>query len=85
VVPNPSTLKIDTLRKRVNGETVPVPSQLRIRLESAGVIREGGNGLAVTAEGRRFASQKPAVTPLENKAAVDRRGQRLPFQRRSVF
>ena len=41
--PNLSNLELDILRKLVNGEAVSLSSQLRLRLELAGAIRDGAN------------------------------------------
>ena len=87
-----TNLELDLLRKLVNGEAASLSSQLRLRLEMAGVLRDGAAGIVVTATGRRLAAQKPvevaAVSPAPAaapKVARDGRGRRLPFQRRSVF
>jgi hypothetical protein len=87
-----TNLELDLLRKLVNGEAVSLSSQLRLRLEMAGVLRDGAAGMVVTAAGRRLAEQKPvevaadSPAPLRGpKVARDGRGRRLPFQRRSVF
>jgi hypothetical protein len=90
VAPNLTNLELDMLRKLVNGELVSVPPRLRLRLELAGVIREGAQGIVVTPGGRRLASQQPAVASPDSpspqtKVAVDRRGRRMPLQRKSVF
>ena len=37
-----SDLEIEILRKLVNGEAVALSSQHRVRLELAGMVREGG-------------------------------------------
>jgi hypothetical protein len=47
-----SDLEVEILRNLVNGEAVSVSSQQRVRLELAGVIREGPNGIVVTLTGR---------------------------------
>lgn len=91
-----TNLELDILRKLVNGEAVSLSSQLRLRLEMAGVLRDRAAGIVVTDAGRRLAGQKPAEvavispTPFPApapapKVARDGRGRRLPFQRRSVF
>jgi hypothetical protein len=91
-----TNLEVDLLRKLVNGEAVSLSSQLRLRLEMAGVLRDGAAGIVLTAAGRRLAAQKPAeiaagsAVPAPTpspvpKVARDGRGRRLPFQRRSVF
>jgi hypothetical protein len=85
-----SNLELDILRKLVNGEAVSLSSQLRLRLEMAGVLRDGARGIVVTEAGRRLARRKPAdvatASPApEPKVARDGRGRRLPFQRRSIF
>jgi hypothetical protein len=90
MAPNLTDFDLDILRKLINGEAVAMASHLRLRLELAGVIREGPQGILVTAAGRRMADQKPvpstpASRPTETKVPVDKRGRRLPLQRRSVF
>jgi hypothetical protein len=91
-----TNLELDLLRKLVNGEAVSLSSQLRLRLEMAGVLRDGAAGMVVTAAGRRLAQQKPVEVAADSPAPVrrpdpgpkvarDGRGRRLPFQRRSVF
>ena len=87
-----TNLDLDILRKLVNGEAVSLSSQLRLRLEMAGVLRDGAAGMVVTAAGRRLAEQKPVEVAADSpapgpgpKIARDGRGRRLPFQRRSVF
>jgi hypothetical protein len=90
MLPTLSTLELDILRKLVNGEAVSLSSQLRIRLELAGAIREGARGITVTVIGRRLARQEPAIVAADGpppgpKVARDGRGRRKPFQRRSVF
>jgi hypothetical protein len=42
-----SDLEIELLRKLVNGEAVSISSQQRVRLELAGMIREGPDGITV--------------------------------------
>lgn len=88
--PTLSTLEIDILRKLVNGEAVSLSSQLRLRLEMAGVLRDGARGIVVTEAGRRLARQKPADVATGDpapapKVARDGRGRRMPFQRKSIF
>lgn len=91
MVPNLSNLELDILRKLVNGETVSLSSQLRLRLELSGVIRDGARGVVVTAAGRQLAGRKPEKATAASgavpdaKLARDRRGRRLPFQRKSIF
>jgi hypothetical protein len=90
MAPKLSNLELDLLRKLVNGEAVSLSSQLRLRLELAGAIRDGAQGVVVTADGRRLASQKPgestAGSPAPaSKPAMDRRGRRMPHQRKSIF
>jgi hypothetical protein len=85
-----SDLEVDLLRKLVNGEAVSVSSHQRIRLELAGVIRDGARGMVVTAEGRELARRDPAKATVSSlagdvKIARDDRGRRMPFQRKSVF
>ena len=87
-----TNLELDLLRKLVNGEAVSLSSQLRLRLEMAGVLRDGASGIVVTDAGRRLADQKPVEVAADSPAPVrspkvarDGRGRRLPFQRRSVF
>jgi len=81
--------ELETLRKLANGEAVSLSSDLRLRLEMAGVIQDGARGVVLTTAGRRLANQKRDVavrSPIpEPKFALDRRGRRLPFQRKSVF
>ena len=90
MVPNLSNLELDVLRKLVNGETVSLSSQLRLRLELSGVIRDGARGIVVTTAGRQLAGTKPtnvtANSPVPNaNLARDRRGRRMPFQRKLIF
>ncbi|SEO93626.1 hypothetical protein SAMN02990966_03335 [Rhodospirillales bacterium URHD0017] len=90
MAPTLSTLELDILRKLVNGEAVTLSSQLRLRLEMAGVLRDGARGIVVTDAGKRLARQKPADVAVgsparDPQAARDARGRRKPFQRRSVF
>jgi hypothetical protein len=85
-----TSFEIAVLRKLVNGEAVSIPSQQRIRLELAGMIREGAEGIALTPSGRSLALQKPVdnVPPeaaRSIKVVRDVRGRRLPFQRKFVF
>ena len=85
-----SPLELEVLRKLVNGEAVSLSSRHRLRMELAGVIRDGARGIVVTAEGRRLASEKPedstAASPESpSQPAMDRRGRRMPHQRRSIF
>jgi hypothetical protein len=82
--------EIEILRKLVNGEAVSLSSQQRVRLELAGMIREGAGGIAVTLAGRGLARDIPAGPTAsdpapEVKVSRDRRGRRMPFQRRSIF
>jgi hypothetical protein len=85
-----SDLEIEMLRKLVNGEAVSISSQQRVRLELAGMIREGAAGIVVTLTGRRLAREKPAdasagEAALDVRVSRDRRGRRKPFQRKSIF
>ena len=85
-----SDLEIEILRKLVNGEAVTLSSQLRVRLELAGMIREGANGIVVTLTGPSLAREKPDEATSSDAApnfrvSRDTRGWRMPFQRRSVF
>jgi hypothetical protein len=85
-----SEFEVDILRKLANGEAVSLSSQLRLRLELAGAIRDGAKGIALTEEGRRQASKGPARVVSDGavrqtEVVLDRRGRRLPFQRRTVF
>jgi hypothetical protein len=89
-----SNLELDILRKLMNGQAVSLSSPLRLRLEMAGVLRDGARGIVLTDAGKRLARQKPAdvaasqptAAPTEApKVARDGRGRRLPFQRKSVF
>jgi hypothetical protein len=90
MMPNLSNLELEILRKLVNGEAVSLSSQLRLRLELSGVIRDGARGIVVTAAGRQLAGQQlekaiaDGAAP-DAKLARDRRGRRLPFQRKSIF
>jgi hypothetical protein len=59
-----SALEIELLRKLVNGEAVAVSSRQRVRLELAGMIREGRRRIALTLTGRSFAREKHADTPV---------------------
>ena len=77
-----SDLEVDLLRKLVNGEAVSVSSHQRIRLELAGVIRDGARGMVVTAEGRELARRDPAKATVSSlagdvKIARDDRGRRM--------
>lgn len=84
-----TNMELEILRKLAAGAAVTVPAQLRIRLELAGVIREGAKGLRLTAEGRLRAMQKPSTAELAatapDKVAFDKRGRRMPLRRKSVF
>ena len=85
-----SDLEIEMLRKLVNGEAVAISSQQRLRLELAGMIREGAAGIVVTLTGRRLAREKPVdasagKAAFDVKVSRDRRGRRMPFQRKSIF
>ena len=85
-----SDLEIEILGKLVNGEVVSVSSQQRVRLELAGMVREGPAGIAVTLTGRSLAREKPPETTAADAALGvgvlrDRRGRRMPFQRKSIF
>ena len=84
-----SDLEIEILRKLVNGEAVALSSQQRVRLELAGMIREGANGIVVTLTGRSLAREEPAEANCQRRSSRgqprDRRGRRMPFQRRSIF
>jgi hypothetical protein len=90
MAPTLSTLERDILRKLVNGEAVSLSSHLRLRLEMAGVLRDGARGIVVTEAGKRLALQRPADAAAgrpapDPKVARDGRARRLPFQRKSVF
>lgn len=85
-----SDLEIEMLRKLVNGEAVSISSPQRVRLELAGMIREGAAGIVVTLTGRRLAREKPAgaragEAASDVRVSRDRRGRRKPFQRKSIF
>ena len=85
-----SDLEVAILRKLINGEAVSIPSQQRVRLELAGMIREGPDGIAVTLTGRSLACEKVTHATSSDAAAGvtvsrDRRGRRMPFQRKSIF
>ena len=78
------------LHKLVNGEAISISSQQRVRLELAGMIREGAAGIVVTLSGRRSAREKPADAStgdaaFDVKISRERRGRRKPFQRKSIF
>jgi hypothetical protein len=82
--------EIELLRKLVNGEAVSISSQQRVRLELAGMIREGAKGMVVTPSGRSQARAKPAGATASGAArdinvSRDSRGRRMPLQRRSIF
>ena len=83
-------LEIEMLRKLVNGEAVSISSQQRVRLELAGMIRDGAAGIVVTLTGRRLAREKPAgasagEAAFDVRVSRDRRGRRKPLQRKSIF
>jgi hypothetical protein len=85
-----SDLEVEILRKLVNGEAVSISSQQRVRLELAGMIREGPNGIVVTVTGRGLTRHKSANATNTQaagdvKVARDSRGRRMPFQRKSIF
>ena len=85
-----SDLEIELLRKLVNGEAVSISSQQRVRLELAGMIREGAKGIVVTPTGRSLAREKPAEATASDVASDinvsrDSRGRRMPFQRKTIF
>jgi hypothetical protein len=85
-----SDLEIELLRKLVNGEAVSISSQLRVRLELSGMIKEGPKGIVVTPIGRSLARAKPAEATAsgvahEIKVSRDSRGRRMPFHRKSIF
>jgi hypothetical protein len=50
----------EVLFKLVNGQFVALSSNQRVRQELAGAIRDGAQGIVVTAEGRRLARRRPA-------------------------
>ena len=70
-----SDLEIEMLRKLVNGEAVSISSQQRVRLELAGMIREGAKGIVVTLTGRILAREKPPEATARRRSA---RRQGLP-------
>jgi hypothetical protein len=85
-----SDLEIEILRKLVIGEAVSISSQQRVRLELAGMIREGAEGIVVTLDGRSLARNKPANATGSDaapdvKVSRNSRGRRKPFQRTSIF
>jgi len=85
-----SDLEIEMLRKLVNGEAIAISSRQRLRLELAGMIREGASGIVVTLTGRRLAREKPVdasagEAAFDVKVNRDRRSRRMPFQRKSIF
>ena len=68
-----SDLEIGILQKLVNGEAVSISSQQRVRLELAGMIREGPDGIAVTITGRNLAREKsPEATATDSALGVGR-------------
>ena len=82
--------EIELVRKLVNGEAVSISSQQRVRLELAGMIKEGAKGNVVTPTGRSVAHAKPVETTVSGAArdinvSRDSRGRRMPRQRRSIF
>ena len=90
MAPTLGNLEIDILRKLVNGEAVSLSSQLRLRLEMAGVLRDSARGIVVTEAGKRLALQRPpdvaGGSPAPGpRVARDGRGRRMPFQRKSNF
>ena len=85
-----SDLEVELLRKLVNGEAVSVSSQQRVRLEFAGMIRERAGGIEVTTNGKELARRKPENESGSDAASdanvrMDKRGRRMPFQRKSSF
>jgi hypothetical protein len=90
MAPTLTYLELDILRKLVNGEAVSLSSHLRLRLEMAGVLRDGARGIVVTDAGRRLAQQRPAGVAASGRApdpkvARDGRGRRTPFHRKFIF
>lgn len=90
MLPHLSNLDLETLRKLANGEAVSMSSDLRLRLELAGAIRDAAKGVILTAEGHRLARQKTVHVTLDgatpdDKTALDRRGRRMPNRRKSIF
>ena len=63
-----SDLEIEILRKLVTGEAVSISSQQRVRLELAGMIREGPDGIILTLTGRSLAREKPAEAAASDEA-----------------
>ena len=85
-----SDLEIELLRKLVNGEAASIHSRQRVRLELAGMIKEGPKGIVVTPTGRSVARAKPAEVAANGavrdiNVSRDSRGRRMPFQRKSIF
>jgi hypothetical protein len=85
-----SDLEIELLRKLMNGEAVSISSPQRVRLELAGMIKEGPKGIVVTPTGRSLARAKPAELAANGavrdiNVSRDSRGRRMPFQRKSIF
>jgi hypothetical protein len=85
-----SDLEIKLLRKLVNGEAASIHSRQRVRLELAGMIKEGPKGIVVTPTGRSLARAKPAEVAATGavrdiNVSRDSRGRRMPFQRKSIF
>jgi hypothetical protein len=82
--------EIELVRKLVNGEAVSISSQQRVRLELAGMIKEGAKGIVVTPTARSLARARPVEATARGAArdinvSRDSRGRRMPFQRRSIF
>ena len=86
-----SDLEVEILRKLVNGEAISISSKQRLRLELAGMIREGAKGIVVTLTGRGFLAREKQPHAAASDAAPainvsrDTRGRRMPFQRKSIF
>ena len=90
MAPTLTSRDLDILRKLMNGEAASLSSHLRLRLEMAGVLRDGARGIVLTDAGRRLARQGPTDVAAGSRAparqaARDGRGRRLPFQRKSNF
>ena len=85
-----SDLERDLLRKLANGDAVSLHSNIRLRLEMAGVIRDSASGVVLTEAGRRFAKQADSdddstASARAPKVPLDRRGRRMPRRRQSPF
>jgi len=90
MAPTFSTLDHEILTRLVNGEAVALSSHLRLRLEMAGLIRDGAKGIVVTEAGKHLARQRLAVVATDSpgseaKVSRDARGRRMPLRRKPFF